>query len=611
MRIQIILSAALVSASLLITQGCGGQKNNGADAAGVNRAVQITPGNPVVTVGQSQAFTAQNVFGTAYSWVVIPSSLGTITSDGAFTATTPGTGVIVATARNDTRYVGTTNLRTVPVPSATITAPTYANVATTGLTASVPTQPGCNYAWTVTGGTITSAADGSQITFSTGPNAGVLTVSCSVTNAAQTVVQGTAPVQVLAPPVITSFNGLPIIVAMGNATTLIPVFQGGTGVIRPGNISVVSGEAVPLTPSSSTTYVLTVTNSAGASVSASTGILVGDPNPPGSTTVGGTTWLDPATGITMVWVPAGTFQMGTPGSDPDASANEGPSHTVTFAQGFWISQSKISQGGWGTLMGSNPSFFQPTDCSKFLANSSLPVEQVSWEDVQSFLAQSNARLGWHALRLPSEAEWEYAYRAGTSTRFFWGDDPALQSVGLYAWYKNNAFDSTQSLNQLASNAWNLKDMAGNAMEWIADAYQPDYQGAPVDGSAVLGLATVFRTLRGGAWNDAGQNLRATTRYALAQSAKFRTIGFRVVRPHRDAPVLTATKASLASLPHGGGQTLLSWNAQGATKVWIDHGVGDVTGTASKSVSVTSTTTFVIVAQNASGWVMSTVKVEVQ
>ena len=237
------------------------------------------------------------------------------------------------------------------------------------------------------------------------------------------------------------------------------------------------------------------------------------------------------------------------------------------------------------------------------------MEQVSWEDIQAYVAKLNTQLGWSAFRLPSEAEWEYAYRAGTTTRFFWGDDPNLQGLSTYAWYKVNAFNLTQPVNQLGANPWKLMDIAGNVLEWTADTYAADYTGTPTDGSPMLG-STSLRSLRGSAWNDAGKNLRASARAVRPPSDRFRTVGFRLVRPHRDAPVLSPLHASSVSLPKGGGSVTLSWTATGATSLWLDQGVGEVTGAASKAVAVTSTTTFTLLAKNANGWVMSTVNIEV-
>jgi len=611
MRISSNPSAILICGALLLLSACGGQKNNGADVAGVNTAITITPGNSLLTVGKSQTYAAQNVFGTEYSWTVIPASLGTFTPNGTFTATTAGSGVIVASSLKDARYVGTTSLQTVAAPVATVTAPPFVLAGGTSLSASVPAQPNCTYSWTITGGTISGAADGPSITFAAGTVPGPLSLQCVVTNAAHTADTGTSTLQVVSLPVVTSFEGQPSLVAPGGTTSLIAVFSGGTGIVGPGNIPVVSGVPFSVSPSTTTSYTLTVTSPAGSQTSALASIIVGDPYPPRIGTIApGTEWSDPVTGMVMVWCPPGTFHMGASTGDPDAAANEGPSHPVTFGQGFWISRTKVTQAEWTKLLNRNPAFFQPDACNKFFSLASLPVEQVSWEDVQGYLGGLNKAYGWHAYRLPSEAEWEYAYRAGTTTRFFWGEDPSLQNLSLYAWYRPNAFNLTQAVNQLAANAWNLKDIAGNVLEWTADAYQPDYTQAPTDGGAVFGIAPSQRTLRGSAWNDAGVHLRASARLPRTQSDAFRTIGFRLVRAHQGAPVLTSFRANTSSLPKGGGPVTLTWSATDATSTWLDHGGGDVSTVTSKTLTITSTTTFVLVVRNASGWAMGTAKVEV-
>ncbi|BDU74211.1 SUMF1/EgtB/PvdO family nonheme iron enzyme [Mesoterricola silvestris] len=603
------LRMTLCALALWALAGCGGQKSNGADAPGVNAAITITPGPARVTVGGTLAFSAQLSLGGGFRWTVVPAGLGTFSADGVFTSTAPGTGVVVATWDRDTRYVGTTPLQTLPVPDSTITSPAVADVAAPALTASVPDQPGSSYAWTLQGGTITAGEGTRQITFV--PLApGQIVVSCTVTNALQVSTDHTWPIQVVAAPAITRFTGLPVLVRPGASTALYASFRGTRGVVEPGHLPITDGGSIPVSPLQTTDFTLTVFNEAGASVTAQATVLVGDPCPP-QDPAPGTLWLDPATGLQMVYCPPGTFSMGASADDADAQDNERPAHAVAFAQGFWLSRTKVTQAQWQAIMGDNPSFFQDgAACSRFGASPTRPVEQVSWQDAQEYLGRLNDRLGWSLYRLPSEAEWEYACRAGTTTRFPWGDEASGAQAAPLAWFDANAALVAWPVATLTPNAWNLSDMAGDAMEWVADSYQPEYLGAPAGGQAVLGLATPSRTLRGSSWNDGLRHLRSSARFTRVQTERLRTVGFRVARPLCAAPVIWDLQASPASLPAGGGKVTLTWRVDGADRVRFDQGLGDVTAIRTLTVQVSASTGFALAAENSGGWAMATVNVEV-
>lgn len=589
--------------------GCGGQKTNGADAPGVNAIVSITPGPARVTVGGTLAFSAQLRLGSGFSWAVRPQELGTFSADGVFTAKAAGQGVVVATWKDDTRYVGTASIQTLPAPDATITSPAVADVTADDLKASVPDQPGSTYAWTVTGATITAGEGTRQITLKP-LSPGQILVACLVTNPLNVSTETSWPIQVVAAPAITRFQGLPVLVRAGAATALYASFRGSRGVVDPGQVPVADGASIPVSPLQTTDYTLTVYNEAGASVTARTTVLVGDPCPPADPAPGAV-WTDPATGLQMVYCPPGSFSMGAPSGDADALDNERPAHAVTFAQGFWMSRTKITQAQWQALMGSNPSFFQDAGpCTRFGAFPLRPVEQVSWQDAQDYLGHLNDRLGWSLYRLPSEAEWEYACRAGTSTRYVWGDDASGAQAQPLAWFDANADLVAWPVAQLAPNPWNLADMTGDALEWVADCYQPEYLGAPAGGQAVLGLATANRTLRGASWNDGIADLRSSARYTRIETERQRTIGFRVVRPLCAAPVIWDLQATSATLPAGGGTVTLAWRVDGATRAWMDQGIGDVTPLKTLTLTVTRSTGFALAAENALGWAMATVNVEV-
>lgn len=172
-----------------------------------------------------------------------------------------------------------------------------------------------------------------------------------------------------------------------------------------------------------------------------------------------------STGMEFAYVPAGSFQMG---SDKGTS-QERPVHQVTFARGFYMGRYEVTIAQWQSLMGNNPS--SVPDCG-----GDCPVDNVSWNDAQEFIKKLNAKNDGYTYRLPSEAEWEYACRAGTTGEFA-GD---LDSM---AWINSNANNTWHPVGQKKPNAWGLYDMYGNVAEWVTDVYHMSYEGAPADGSA--------------------------------------------------------------------------------------------------------------------------------
>jgi formylglycine-generating enzyme required for sulfatase activity len=220
--------------------------------------------------------------------------------------------------------------------------------------------------------------------------------------------------------------------------------------------------------------------------------------------------------ITMVWIPAGSFEMGSSVDEHERSSDEGPVHTVRLGLGFWMGKYEVTQDQWIAVMGSNPS-------SRYGVGADFPVYSISWEDIQTF----EARLG-ETFRLPSEAEWEYACRSGTRTRFYWGDDLAESQIGSYAWFAGNS-DSAQPVGHKTESGWGVQDISGNVWEWCEDVYHQDYTGAPEDGSAWTTGGGSGRILRGGCWTVAGGNCRSANRLWLLADQQYYTAGFRLVR----------------------------------------------------------------------------------
>ena len=191
-----------------------------------------------------------------------------------------------------------------------------------------------------------------------------------------------------------------------------------------------------------------------------------------------------AAGIDFVWVLPGTFQMGC----DTASVEEAPVHEVTFERGFWMAKYPISQTQWQAVMGDNPSGFR--------GNGLLPVENVSWNDCQKFIQRLNS-LGEGEFRLPSEAEWEYACRAGVPGNWCFGEEPGL--LPEYAWCPENAGGRTHPVGEKLPNEWGLHDMHGNVCEWCEDVWHQDYSGAPANGAPWLDGPPKERVTRGGSW----------------------------------------------------------------------------------------------------------------
>ena len=195
---------------------------------------------------------------------------------------------------------------------------------------------------------------------------------------------------------------------------------------------------------------------------------------------------------------------------------------------FQLMTTEVTQGMWEEVMGSNPSYFS--------GNPSNPVECVSWNDSQEFISRLNDLNDGYTYRLPTEAEWEYAARAGTTTRFYWGDDPEETQIGNYAWYTGNTGGypdgSTQPVGTKLPNAWGLYDMSGNVWEWVQDWYHSDYNGAPDDGSAWEYPEAEGRVARGGGWYYFARYCRSARRSGGSPGIRSNNLGFRVARSVR-------------------------------------------------------------------------------
>ncbi|NEO19209.1 formylglycine-generating enzyme family protein [Moorena sp. SIO4A5] len=233
--------------------------------------------------------------------------------------------------------------------------------------------------------------------------------------------------------------------------------------------------------------------------------------------------------LEMAYIPGGMFLMGSPISEFRRSDDEGPQHLVNVS-GFWMGQFPVTQQQWQAVLG-NPKLKiedDPKNLSNFKGDK-LPVDNVSWHDCQKFCERLNQKfqgpLQGRKFRLPSEAEWEYACRAGTTTRYYFGDNES--ELGEYAWYNRNSDHKTHPVGQKNPNNWKLYDMMGNVREWCEDTWHGNYYGAPVDGSARIDNNN-NRLLRGGSWNGNSRYCRCTYRLSSSTSSRKHNHGFRVV-----------------------------------------------------------------------------------
>jgi len=234
----------------------------------------------------------------------------------------------------------------------------------------------------------------------------------------------------------------------------------------------------------------------------------------------------------FVRIPAGSFVMGNPQVDetafelPDGDVqsiqDETPAHPVRISRDFWLGATEVTQGQWLKLMGTRPgpaALWRRKDWQR------LPVVSISWNDAQRFIRKLNAQEKTKAYRLPSEAEWEYAARAGsTNARPF-----PKEKLDDYAWYLQNSQDEPQAVASKPANAWGLHDTLGNAWEWVADRYSENYYArAPATDPQGPGSGTQ-RVRRGGSYHCEPYLMRVNYRAADTPDTRYSVLGFRVLR----------------------------------------------------------------------------------
>ena len=212
-------------------------------------------------------------------------------------------------------------------------------------------------------------------------------------------------------------------------------------------------------------------------------------------------------------IPAGEFMMGSKEYE-----REQPIHNVTIDMPFNLGIFPVTQREWKAVMGYNPSHFKGDD---------LPVEIVLWNVVQEFIEKLNEIESTDKYRLPSEAEWEYAARAGTTTRYSFGNE--YSKLGEYGWYSENSGDKIHSVGKKGANPWGLYDVHGNVWEWVQDTWHDTYNGAPDDGSAWRDGVSAIRVLRGGSCLSNANGCRSANRLCYDPGDRYHFLGFRLLQ----------------------------------------------------------------------------------
>jgi formylglycine-generating enzyme required for sulfatase activity len=228
--------------------------------------------------------------------------------------------------------------------------------------------------------------------------------------------------------------------------------------------------------------------------------------------------------LEMVKIPGGRFLMGSPETEAKRDDDEGPQHYVNVPE-FFMGKYPVTQAQWQAVMGNNPSYFK---------GKNRPVEKVSWNEATKFCQKLSKKTG-RDYRLPSEAEWEYACRAGTKTPFYFGETITPELVNYHGnkTYGNGPEGKyrreTTDVGIFPPNSFGLYDMHGNVYEWCADEWHKNYDGAPTDGSVWLDGDKQRSPLRGGSWFKYPNLCRSAFRYSYAwRDYHFNVIGFRLV-----------------------------------------------------------------------------------
>ena len=227
----------------------------------------------------------------------------------------------------------------------------------------------------------------------------------------------------------------------------------------------------------------------------------------------------------MIVIPAGSFIMGSPTTEKGRYTNEGPQHKVVIAKRFAVSKFDVTFADWDACVSVGGC---PKAGDSGWGRNTQPVINVHWEDAQQYVAWLSKMTG-KPYRLLTEAEWEYAARAGTTTPYFWGDEIGKGNANCYGCGSEWDNRRTAPVGSFKPNAFGLYDMAGNVWQWVQDCFHGDYKEAPTNGSAWTSGDCSNRVVRGGSWNYDPRNLRAALRVWGPTDARVNNLGFRVAR----------------------------------------------------------------------------------
>ena len=218
----------------------------------------------------------------------------------------------------------------------------------------------------------------------------------------------------------------------------------------------------------------------------------------------------------LVRIPAGKFMMGSPATEKGRFKDEGPQRQVTISKAFYMGVTEVTQTQYECVTGKNPSKFKGPQ---------NPVDQVSWDDAMAFCTALSKKTR-RAVRLPTEAQWEYACRAGTKTRFSFGDDD--KDFDAYGWCKTNSGGKTHPVGLKKPNAFGLYDMHGNVWEWCRDWHDAKFYANAKNVDPENTTAAKYRVVRGGSWKHLPQRCRAADRPGIPTNCRRTDVGFRVV-----------------------------------------------------------------------------------
>ena len=256
-------------------------------------------------------------------------------------------------------------------------------------------------------------------------------------------------------------------------------------------------------------------------------------NPPVNTYI-----TSPQTNIELAWIPSGNFLMGSPPNEPSRGTDEGPQKRVTFRQGFWLGRYEVTQAQWRAVMGNLPTKCDYGSLTGEFVGDDKPVICVSWDDAQAFIGKLNAKNDGFTYSLPTEAQWEYAARAETTTPFSFGNNITTDQANYNGNYPYNGaakgkyLQHTTAVGSYPANGWGLYDMHGNVWEWCQDWYAESYAGTPTDGTSNERTGQ-YRVERGGSWNSSAELLLSANRTRNGPSIRSHFLGFRVAARVQD------------------------------------------------------------------------------